>query len=69
MATIHIEHDYEEDDFFSEFRPPINKKDQISHPKNCKNECPYGRDRAFCFPCMAKILAEHKAARQQVARA
>ena len=33
---------------------------QIAHPVNCKTECPYGRDRAFCFPCMAKILCEQK---------
>ena len=33
---------------------------QIAHPQNCKTECPYGRNRAFCFPCMAKILSEQK---------
>lgn len=27
-------------------------------PYNCKNPCVYGKTRPFCFPCMAKILAE-----------
>ncbi len=34
----------------------------VEHPRNCKHECPYGHDRAFCFPCMAKIMGEHRAA-------
>lgn len=33
---------------------------QFAHPQNCKTECTYGRNRAFCFPCMAKILSEQK---------
>lgn len=37
------------------------KKEPIAHPKNCKTECSYGYGRAFCFPCMAKIMADHKA--------
>jgi len=35
-----------------------------AHPSNCKHECPYGKDRAFCFPCYAKIMSEHRAARK-----
>ena len=27
-------------------------------PLNCKNHCPYGYGRAFCFPCMKKILGQ-----------
>ena len=27
-------------------------------PLNCKNPCPYGYGRAFCFPCMKKILGQ-----------
>lgn len=41
----------------------IGKKPPISHPKNCKNECPYGYDREFCFPCYAKIIADRKKAK------
>ena len=35
-----------------------------AHPSNCKHECPDGKDRAFCFPCYAKIMSEHRAARK-----
>ncbi len=35
-----------------------------AHPSNCKHECPYGKDRAFCFPCYVKIMNEHRAARK-----
>ena len=27
-----------------------------SHPQNCPTECPYGYDRAFCFPCYKRLL-------------
>lgn len=40
---------------------PIGRKEPLSHPVNCKNECPYGYDKAFCFPCMLKIEREMKA--------
>lgn len=43
----------------------INAKEPIAHPKNCRTECPYGYDRAFCFPCMAKIMNEHRAAKRK----
>ena len=33
-------------------KPPIN------HPQNCKCECPYGYDRAFCFPCYKKLMMD-----------
>lgn len=39
----------------------MGKKEPLPHPHNCKTECPYGYGRAFCFPCMAKIMANHKA--------
>lgn len=45
------------------YNPIIGKKEPLSHPVNCKNECPYGYDRAFCFPCMLKIQREMKAKR------
>ena len=43
----------------------IGKKEPLPHPQNCKTECPYGYGRAFCFPCMAKIMAEHNAAKKK----
>ena len=36
----------------------------LEHPKNCKCECPYGYGRAFCWPCMKKIVSEHNAAKK-----
>ena len=33
-------------------------------PQNCKTPCPYGNGRTFCFPCMAKIVDEHREARK-----
>ncbi|SCY13642.1 MULTISPECIES: hypothetical protein [unclassified Butyrivibrio] len=29
-------------------------------PHNCKTPCPYGNGTTFCFPCMAKIMDEHR---------
>ncbi|MBQ6409413.1 MAG: hypothetical protein IJJ64_15435 [Butyrivibrio sp.] len=29
-------------------------------PHNCKTPCPYGNGKTFCFPCMAKIVNEHR---------
>ncbi len=29
-------------------------------PQNCKTPCPYGTGRTFCFPCMGKIMDEHR---------
>ena len=29
-------------------------------PQNCKTPCPYGTGKTFCFPCMAKIMDEHR---------
>lgn len=40
------------------FSSAIGKKEPLVHPQNCKKECPYGHGRAFCFPCMAKIMGE-----------
>lgn len=42
----------------------IGQKEPLAHPQNCKNECPYGYGRAFCFPCMAKIMNERNAAKK-----
>lgn len=41
------------------YRPPL------AEPENCKNHCPYGYGKSFCFPCMAKIMAEHRAAKKE----
>ena len=40
-----------------------------SHPRNCSNECVYGRGRDFCFPCYAKIMQEMRAKKQAAAEA
>lgn len=42
----------------------IGRGEPLAHPQNCKTECPYGKGRAFCFPCMAKILSEQKAKKE-----
>ncbi len=44
----------------------IGKKEPLPHPCNCKTECPYGYGKAFCFPCMAKIMSEHYANKKAV---
>lgn len=28
----------------------------VPSPRNCKNPCPYGRYREFCWPCIAKLM-------------
>lgn len=43
---------------------PLGKKEPLNHPKNCKHECCYGFNRAFCWPCMKKIMEEHNAAKK-----
>ena len=43
----------------------IGRKPPVAHPKNCRTECPYGHNRANCFPCMKKILEERRAAKKQ----
>lgn len=42
-----------------------NSGNNISHPQNCRTECPYGYGRSFCFPCMAKIMSEHAAQKRE----
>ena len=37
----------------------IGRPEPVAHPLNCNAECPYGKGKSFCFPCMAKIMAEH----------
>ncbi|WP_074462435.1 hypothetical protein [Butyrivibrio hungatei] len=49
-------------------RSVIGQKEPLAHPKNCKHECPYGYGRAFCWPCMAMILADHRAGRKVTPR-
>ena len=33
-------------------------KPPVSHPQNCRSECPYGHDKSFCFPCYKKLMEE-----------
>ena len=49
-------------------KSPIGAKIPNAHPCNCKHECPYGKDRAFCFPCMKKIVEEHRVAKRPVVK-
>ncbi|MBP5607919.1 MAG: hypothetical protein J6X66_06590 [Lachnospiraceae bacterium] len=42
----------------------IGRKPPVAHPQNCRNECPYGHDRAYCFPCMKMIMEERRKARE-----
>ena len=39
-------------------------KPPVSHPQNCKEECPYGYDKAFCFPCYKKLMEEMRSKRK-----
>lgn len=41
---------------------PVGMPEPAAHPRNCRTECPYGKNRSFCFPCMKKILSESKKA-------
>ena len=43
---------------------PMGYKEPVAHPVNCKEDCPYGYGQAFCFPCMARLLAEQRAAKK-----
>ncbi len=46
--------------FTRPYTSAIGQKEPVSHPENCRHECPYGYDRSFCFPCYAKIMAGNK---------
>ena len=43
----------------------VGQPEPIAHPQNCKHECPYGHNKAFCFPCYAKIMEEHRTAKNK----
>ncbi len=47
----------------STHRSAVGQREPLAHPGKCRRECPYGHDRAFCFPCMEMIMMEHRAAR------
>ncbi|MCF0127760.1 MAG: hypothetical protein HUJ70_04280 [Pseudobutyrivibrio sp.] len=36
----------------------VSQRPPIDHPKNCREECCYGYNRAYCFPCYKKLMAE-----------
>ena len=46
--------------FAKPYTSAIGKPEPVAHPRNCRTECPYGRGRAFCFPCYAKIMGLKK---------
>uniref|UniRef100_UPI00405735AE hypothetical protein n=1 Tax=Acetatifactor sp. TaxID=1872090 RepID=UPI00405735AE len=35
---------------------PKREPSSVPSPRNCKNPCPYGRGREFCFPCYAQLM-------------
>ncbi len=43
---------------------PMGRGEGTAHPKNCRQECPYGKGKAYCFPCMKKIMGEHMEAKK-----
>lgn len=45
--------------------PVVGRPEPIAHPQNCKTECPYGYNKAFCFPCYAIIMKEHRTAKNK----
>ncbi len=47
------------------YRSAIGQRMPVEHPRNCRTECPYGFGRAFCFPCMAKIMGEFRDERKR----
>lgn len=52
----------------TQYSSVLGKKIPNAHPCNCKQECPYGKDRAFCFPCMKNIMEEHRASKKPVVK-
>lgn len=32
-------------------------------PCNCKQTCPYGNGKSFCWPCYKNLMDEHRAAK------
>lgn len=54
--------------FEKPYTSAMGKESPAEHPKNCRSECPYGHDRAFCFPCYKKIMDEHRKAKKQIAK-
>ena len=45
--------------------PVVGRPEPIAHPQNCKHECAYGYNKAFCFPCYAQIMKEHRAVKNK----
>ncbi|OON87419.1 hypothetical protein BXO88_03860 [Oribacterium sp. C9] len=43
---------------------PMGQQEPPAHPRNCDHECPYGHGRAFCWPCMKTVIADHKSAKK-----
>ena len=51
--------------FTQPYTSAIGKEAPAANPVNCRVKCPYGHDRAFCFPCYKKIMEEHRAAKKK----
>lgn len=45
--------------------PPKKHPTPEPHPANCSDPCCYGHGHSYCFPCMKKILEEHRARKKE----
>jgi|GEM_PF-1625122 len=45
--------------------PPKKYLPPVAYPVNCSHPCCYGHGHPFCFPCMKKILEEHRKNRKE----
>ncbi|MDD6480900.1 MAG: hypothetical protein PUF65_01300 [Lachnospiraceae bacterium] len=43
----------------------VEGKTTVSQTRNCEKKCPYGYDRAFCFPCYKKLMEEMRSKRKE----
>ena len=39
---------------------PNREPETVPYPRNCKNPCPYGRGREFCWPCYAEYMKKKR---------
>ncbi|MDY6333448.1 MAG: hypothetical protein SPL56_01455 [Lachnospiraceae bacterium] len=45
--------------------PPKKYPAPEPRPANCSKPCCYGYGHSYCFPCMKKILEEHRAGKKE----
>ena len=54
--------------FEKPYSSAIGKESPAEYPKNCRIKCPYGHDRAFCFPCYKEIMDEYRKAKKRITK-